>query len=104
MTKPNSSKKVPTNIKKLIYSTIWSTGKIQEEIHTFCISALDIKEWDTFSRLSCKTSVIAAVITSACFDGIPWASNFLTLSHKQKIKNQNQSKLNHWINQTNKKW
>lgn len=50
---------------------------------TLCISPLDTKDWDTFSRLSFKTSVMAAVIASACFEGTPSPSNLLTYKQKK---------------------
>lgn len=49
---------------------------------TFCISPLETKVWATFSKLSFRTSVIAAVIASACFDGTPCASKPLTFIYK----------------------
>lgn len=45
---------------------------------TLCISTFDTNDWDTFSKLSFNTSVMAEVIASACFEGIPCPSSLLT--------------------------
>lgn len=69
---------------------------------TFCISAFETKEWATFSKLSFKTSVIAAVIASACFEGTPCASKLLTC-HKNNPKISSHSTNNFFIFTKSKK-
>lgn len=55
--------------------------KIIIESLTFCISASETNERAIFSKLSFKTSMIRDVITSACFEGTPCASNLRTCQH-----------------------
>jgi hypothetical protein len=50
--------------------------------HTLCISVLEVKAWATFSKLSFKTSVITAVMASACFAVNPWDSSLRTCHSK----------------------
>jgi len=59
-------------------------NKFQKGI-TLCISSFDTNDRDTFSKLSFNTSVIAAVIASACFKGTPCPSSLLTYTiHNNK--------------------
>lgn len=61
------------------------------KMHTFCISPLETKDCATFSKLSFKTSVIAAVIASACTEGMPCASSLLTWNnHSNNLRKKKQ--------------
>lgn len=77
---------------RLLRSTLTRTPLLHRQtdreiqIQTFCISALETKDWATLSRLWFKTSVMEDVMASACFEGMPCASNPLTYQNQEHLE------------------